>query len=230
MDKPIPEAVTAFQLMALIDWHGKDGTRKGELTTAALLELHQTRSLTAAQQQGQAAPPSTPVGVEELPPDVKEIIRKDEAGWALAKLAESHGARRDEDDNKTWWVLDIGHFKAIAQQPAAVDRAVVVLTELVATLAATGTVTGGRIYFPERQTRELLKKARDALAQRPAAVDEACAVAAIQFALTDPEGMTFLRLWNEGEFDTLRREWPDAMRKIYIGADPLATQHQEPTT
>lgn len=50
------------------------------------------------------------------------------------------------------------------QQPAAVDGAMPVLTELVATLAATGTVTGGRIYFPERQTRELLKKACDALA------------------------------------------------------------------
>lgn len=51
-----------------------------------------------------------------------------------------------------------------AKQPAAVDEAVAVLTELVATLAATGTVTGSRIYFPERQTRELLKKACDALA------------------------------------------------------------------
>lgn len=54
--------------------------------------------------------------------------------------------------------------KREAQQPAAVDGAMAVLTELVATLAATGTVTGGRIYFPERQTRELLKKACDALA------------------------------------------------------------------
>ena len=55
---------------------------------------------------------------------------------------------------------------ALAHQPAAVDGAMVVLTELVTTLTATGTVTGGRIYFPERQTRELLKKARDALAAR----------------------------------------------------------------
>lgn len=47
---------------------------------------------------------------------------------------------------------------------AAVDGAMPALVELVTTLDATGTVTGGRIYFPERQTRELLKKARDALA------------------------------------------------------------------
>jgi len=48
-------------------------------------------------------------------------------------------------------------------------------------------------------------------------------VAAIQFALNNPEGMEFLRLWNEGEFDTLRREWPDAPSEVYVGADPLAT-------
>lgn len=59
---------------------------------------------------------------------------------------------------------------------------------------------------------------------------QSAAVAAIKFALTDPEGMTFLRLWNEGEFDTIRREWPDAPSAVYAGADPLATQHQEPTT
>ena len=69
-----------------------------------------------------------------------------------------------------------------------------------------------------------------ALAQQPAAVDGACAAAAIQFALTDPEGMTFLRLWNEGDFDTLRREWPDAPIEVYVGADPLATQPQGDNT
>lgn len=71
--------------------------------------------------------------------------------------------------------------------------------------------------------------ALEALSQQPAAVDGACAAAAIQFALNDPEGMTFLRLWNEGEFDTLRREWPDAPSTVYVGADPLATNRQEPT-
>lgn len=54
--------------------------------------------------------------------------------------------------------------EALAQQSAAVDEAMPILVELVATLAATGTVTGGRIYFPERQTRELLKRACAALA------------------------------------------------------------------
>lgn len=47
------------------------------------------------------------------------------------------------------------------------------------------------------------------------------AVAAIQFALETEDGLQFLRLWNEGEFDSIRREWPEAPEEIYIGADPL---------
>ncbi|MNW14225.1 hypothetical protein D3C71_2123940 [compost metagenome] len=47
------------------------------------------------------------------------------------------------------------------------------------------------------------------------------AVAAIQFALDDADGMQFLRLWNEGDFDVIRREWPEAPEEIFIGADPL---------
>lgn len=51
------------------------------------------------------------------------------------------------------------------------------------------------------------------------------AVAAIQYALSDNvgmgEGMDFLQLWNVGEFDTIRAEWPDAPDEIFIGADPL---------
>lgn len=47
------------------------------------------------------------------------------------------------------------------------------------------------------------------------------AVAAIQFALADDDGMQFLRLWNEGEFDVIRSEWPEAPEEVFIGADPL---------
>lgn len=47
------------------------------------------------------------------------------------------------------------------------------------------------------------------------------AVAAIQFALDDEDGMLFLRYWNEGEFDVIRSEWPDAPEDVFIGADPL---------
>ncbi|WP_432780698.1 hypothetical protein QZH44_30035 (plasmid) [Pseudomonas corrugata] len=47
------------------------------------------------------------------------------------------------------------------------------------------------------------------------------AVAAIQFALEDNDGMQFLRLWNEGDFDVIRLEWPEAPEEVFIGADPL---------
>ncbi len=49
--------------------------------------------------------------------------------------------------------------------------------------------------------------------------------AAIAFALentlSDHDGMEFLRLWNEGDFDTVREQWPDAPEEVFIGADPL---------
>jgi hypothetical protein len=49
--------------------------------------------------------------------------------------------------------------------------------------------------------------------------------AAIAFALenatSDHDGMEFLRLWNEGDFDTIRDQWPDAPEEVFIGADPL---------
>lgn len=47
------------------------------------------------------------------------------------------------------------------------------------------------------------------------------ASAAIAFALQNEEPMEFLRLWNEGSFDDIRREWPDAPDDVFIGADPL---------
>ena len=34
------------------------------------------------------------------------------------------------------------------------------------------------------------------------------------------EPLEFLRCWNEGNFDALREEWPDAPKEIYY-ADPL---------
>lgn len=46
-------------------------------------------------------------------------------------------------------------------------------------------------------------------------------VAAIHYALKlGVEGIDFLRCWNEGGFDAIRAEWPDAPESVYIGADP----------
>lgn len=47
------------------------------------------------------------------------------------------------------------------------------------------------------------------------------AVAAIQFSLSDSEGHVFLNLWNEGDFDSIREEWPEVPEAVFIGADPL---------
>lgn len=47
------------------------------------------------------------------------------------------------------------------------------------------------------------------------------AVAAIEFALKDDDGLIFLRLWHEGEFDVIRAEWENVPDEVFIGADPL---------
>lgn len=55
-------------------------------------------------------------------------------------------------------------------------------------------------------------------------------VAAIQFALGADQGMKWLSLWNEGEFDKCREEWPEAPEDCYIGADPLLAAPAAPAT
>lgn len=49
------------------------------------------------------------------------------------------------------------------------------------------------------------------------------AIAAIAFALQrrTEEPIEFLRCWFEGNFDSIRKEWPDAPEAVFIGADPL---------
>ncbi len=47
------------------------------------------------------------------------------------------------------------------------------------------------------------------------------ALAAIDFALKDEDGLIFLRLWNEGEFDVIRTEWENVPDEVFVAADPL---------
>src|SRR5687768_1315291 len=68
-------------------------------------------------------------------------------------------------------------------------------------------------YF--NQSEEL----RAQLARRRNGKD--AAVAAIKYALHGDEPMTFLRLWFEGNFDSLRAEWDNVPEEVFIGADPL---------
>ncbi|MDD0981332.1 Lar family restriction alleviation protein [Pseudomonas shahriarae] len=53
------------------------------------------------------------------------------------------------------------------------------------------------------------------------------AVEAIQFALNNDEGLAFLRCWNEGDFQAIRDEWPEAPEEVFIGADPLHRKEPE---
>lgn len=51
---------------------------------------------------------------------------------------------------------------------------------------------------------------------------EKAAMAAIDFALSADEGSTFLRLWRNGDFDAIRKEWPEAPSSVFLGAEPGA--------
>lgn len=51
------------------------------------------------------------------------------------------------------------------------------------------------------------------------------AVEAINFALQTDEGLVFLRLWQHGDFEAIRKEWPECPNSVFIGADSLACGH-----
>jgi hypothetical protein len=63
--------------------------------------------------------------------------------------------------------------------------------------------------------------AHAALLERNNMQTQNAAVAAIQFALETDEGLAFLRCWNEGNFEAIRREWPEVPVSVFVGADPL---------
>ena len=50
-------------------------------------------------------------------------------------------------------------------------------------------------------------------------------------ARDERDGMLFLRYWDEGEFDVIRRNWPEAPETVFIGPDvlyvPSAPQSKE---
>lgn len=62
------------------------------------------------------------------------------------------------------------------------------------------------------------------LVLQPAAKDQPekgdAAVAAMKFAIGTDEGMAFINCWLHGDFDAIRKEWPDAPEAVFVGADP----------
>lgn len=60
----------------------------------------------------------------------------------------------------------------------------------------------------------------------PGDAGQDAAVAAIQYALSvgcddSRDAQDFLRYWDQGEFDVIRRNWADVPEAVFIGADPL---------
>lgn len=50
------------------------------------------------------------------------------------------------------------------------------------------------------------------------------AVAAIEYAIKGGGGIEFLACWFEGDFEAIRKEWPEAPEAVFIGADPMLEQ------
>ena len=48
--------------------------------------------------------------------------------------------------------------------------------------------------------------------------------AVLDFAIETDEPATFLRTWREGDWETLRNEWPEAPKEIYP-LDALAREY-----
>lgn len=48
--------------------------------------------------------------------------------------------------------------------------------------------------------------------------DQSPAVAAINFSLRTTEGLEFLRAWRQGDWDVIRREWPEAPESVFVTA------------
>lgn len=86
-----------------------------------------------------------------------------------------------------------------------------------ALLAQVGVCSGDSFDVDVAPEGLLLKVIRAPKAPTPDATIEA-----MRFAV-DPqtvEGMEFLRCWLHGQFDVIRREWPEAPKTVFVGADP----------
>lgn len=88
------------------------------------------------------------------------------------------------------------------------------------------------IHAPPGAFSTTLERAENFLAafqgERTQPSDPACE--AIRYALEecedDHDAIQFLKYWNEGEFDILRRDWPNLADALFSGADPLFKPRQ----
>jgi hypothetical protein len=90
-----------------------------------------------------------------------------------------------------------------------------------ATGAARGFALGVHVMSSCEGLNEFFERAAAPLRKHLTPLNNDAAVAAIEFALRDDDGLQFLRVWNQGDFDVIRLEWPEAPEEVFIGADPL---------
>lgn len=122
-------------------------------------------------------------------------------------------------------------LSALGLEPSVEKLAVILLGQILssqdalglanATGAARGFALGVHAMAKCEGLNEFFEQAAKPVQAHLSALDNNAAVAAIQFALDDNEGMQFLRHWNGGDFDVIRSEWPEAPEEVFIGADPL---------
>lgn len=122
-------------------------------------------------------------------------------------------------------------LSALGLEPSVVRPAVILLGQILSSQdpleladakgAARGFALGVHVMAPCEGLNEVFDRAAAPIQGHLSALNNDAAVAAIQFALNDDDGMQFLRYWNQGDFDVLRSEWPDAPEVVFIGADPL---------
>ncbi len=175
--------------------------------------------------------------------NITDIIAEYEPGqWWLGEL-ESFAARPDATpDQKRAVATAIRLFRAVfAARPAAdADD----LRDMLALIHDNGYAIGDRLQRLSGNISLRLKGEHpephvireQAFGVEPEPNNAAVAVIAFVLESGDADdGMTFLRLWNEGEFDACRREWPEAPDAVYIGADQFfvprtRTSHDEKDT
>lgn len=82
----------------------------------------------------------------------------------------------------------------------------------------------------DEETIEMYDETRSAL--ESAMVENNPSLAVIQYLLSEnvdgsDDAMDFLRYWNEGEFDILRRNWENIPDAVFIGADSQFVPKEE---
>lgn len=147
------------------------------------------------------------------------IVRVDDLRQLLAAVAQGKGCDADSLDtndgvpsDKEDMIAELEHQNlALAQSLGECIVAAGIIQEDAA-------LTGPQLLMFARDLKEHVT----CFGQSQAAYN-----AVISYILANPceSPLEFLRCWNEGDFDALRNEWPEASEDIYL-ADPLNPKFQ----